>query len=647
MHDPDAKIGSVGRSSSVLWWTAISLLAALFLINGLSLLPYPGIQNDEAFFSVALYRPSNVASVLSVFKHRIPMMHLNYVGTLKSFLYAPILKVWPPDRISVRLPVLLAGVAALLLFALLARRASNPAAAAAAAGLLATDPVFLLTNLFDWGPVTLQHLLVLAGCLLFLRFAQGASRRSLCAGAFLFGLALWNKALVLWTFAALLIAVVAVFPKEFARALTRRNLALVLVCFSVGAFPFLRHNIQRPLASFRGNAGFSLAGARTKFHVMKGTLDGSGLFGYLVYDDPVPSPNEPESGVERFSVSLSHRTGRPHRTLFPWLLLTAALLAPLWWSSPARHPILFAAIVLLLMWVQMLVARGAGSGVHHTVLAWPWPHLLVGVAFVEAARRARRWTAPLAAAALLAACLSGLLVTNQYRAQFIRNGAARSWTDAIFPLSALLKRLPARQIVIVDWGIVDNLRLLHQGCLPLTWGAPPLLSPSSGEAEKQRVRVLISSPDNLFIGHTAPYEQFAGIHQRLLDWATQAGFRKDLLYVVRDRNGRAVYEVFRFLPVSSGPARAAPAALTLPDRHHPEHQPQFADVARWPHRSIHLERHLHHWRAGDLWRNRHGECELLVPLGHCERSQASAIHGHCQPDRPTHKVGHRAESCQV
>ena len=556
MHDPDAKIGSVARRSPILLCTAILLLAALLLINGLSLLPYPGIQNDEAFFSVALYQPSNAASVLSVLRHRIPMMHLNYVGTLKSFLYAPILRIWPPDPISVRLPVLLAGAAAVLLFALLVRRASNPVAAVAAAGLLATDPIFLLTNLSDWGPVALQHLLVLAGCLLFLRFAQGASRPSLCAGAFLFGLALWNKALSIWTFAALFIAVLAVSPKEFSRAWTRRNLALALLCFSIGAFPFLRHNVQRPLESFREHVGFSLAGAGTKLHVMKGALDGSGLFGYMVYDDPVSSPNEPETGVERFSVSLSRRTGQPHRTLFPWLLLTAALLAPLWWSSPARRPILLSAIVFLFMWVQMLVARGAGSGVHHTVLAWPWPHLLVGVAFVEAARHARRWTVPLAAVALLAACLSGLLVMNQYRAQFIRNGAARSWTDAIFPLSALLKRLPARQVVIVDWGIVDNLRLLHQGRLPLTWGAPPLLSPSSGEAEKQRVRVLISSPDSLFIGHTAQYEQFNGVHQRLLEWATQAGFRKELLYVVRDRNGRAVYEVFRFLPVSHTPAPA-------------------------------------------------------------------------------------------
>ena len=39
-------------------------------------------------------------------------------------------------------------------------------AALLAAILLATDPTFLLPDTFDWGPLALQHLLVVSGCLL-------------------------------------------------------------------------------------------------------------------------------------------------------------------------------------------------------------------------------------------------------------------------------------------------------------------------------------------------------------------------------------------------------------------------------------------------------------------------------------------------
>jgi hypothetical protein len=195
----------------------------------------------------------------------------------------------------------------------------------------------------------------------------------------------------------------------------------------------------------------------------------------------------------------------------------------------------------------MVVAKGAGTAMHHTVLAYPWPHFLIGATLAGVAGRLRRSGTVVLAAAVLATAVSGLLVINQYRVQFFRDGAMRSWTDAIFPLSALLSRLPAGQFILVDWGLADNLHLLHEGRLPLRWD---LLD------DQAETRQILAGASNIYIGHTPGHEQFAGIHEKLHRIAAEEGFHRELLHVVRDRNERAVYEVFRFRRAGPPPGRA-------------------------------------------------------------------------------------------
>jgi uncharacterized membrane protein len=68
--------------------------------------------------------------------------------------------------------VLLAGAATIWLFYRLLRRISGNRAAVFGCALLAADSTFLLTNTFDWGPVALQHLLLVGAILLLVVFYQ-------------------------------------------------------------------------------------------------------------------------------------------------------------------------------------------------------------------------------------------------------------------------------------------------------------------------------------------------------------------------------------------------------------------------------------------------------------------------------------------
>src|SRR5258707_13199324 len=150
-------------------------------------------------------------------------MLMSYLGALKSWVYAPIFRFWRPSIASVRVPVILAGAATIWLFWSLLRRIAGYRAAAVGSVLLATDTLFLLTTCFDWGPVVLQHLLLVSGVLCLVRFYQESRRRFLAVGFFLFGLALWDKALFAWILSGMAISVLFIFPNELRKLLSVRN----------------------------------------------------------------------------------------------------------------------------------------------------------------------------------------------------------------------------------------------------------------------------------------------------------------------------------------------------------------------------------------------------------------------------------------
>jgi hypothetical protein len=74
--------------------------------------------------------------------------------------------------------------------------------------------MYLLTVCFDWGPVALQHLLLVGGLFLLLRFYQTGSQLSLALGFLLWGLAMWDKALAIWMLGAFGVAGLCVFPRQ-------------------------------------------------------------------------------------------------------------------------------------------------------------------------------------------------------------------------------------------------------------------------------------------------------------------------------------------------------------------------------------------------------------------------------------------------
>ena len=526
-----------------------AVFCALFVLTGLPFIPRVGLENDEAMFAAALLPPRTETYALMLGHFRVPLMVLNYLGTLKSWLYRPMIRAFGTGVWATRLPVLLAGAASVWLFYWFLRRVAGERAAVFGSGLLAVDSVYLLSSCLDWGPVALQHLLVIGGLLLLMKFWQQASQWALAGGFFLFGLALWDKALAAWILIALAAAAIVILPREIGRIFMPRRLGIAVISMGIGALPLIIYNLNTRGGTLRGTVAPEHGSLLQKVQVLEQTADGRALYGFVPYEDSeTMHPHAPQTSLERLSAAMASVLGRPRTSLQIWAIGAALLLTVLARGRELRA-LLFAWIAMALAWGQMFFTAGTGSSAHHTILLWPLPQMAVGIAFAAASRRLGRRAVPVLAVVLAVIMVRGLAVTNGYYAQTVRNGGAREWTDAIFPLSDYFRKTPANEIFAADWGIMDSLRLLNRGRLQLGLvteiiGSDPTLTP----AEQARLSKLVSRADNLFVTHTKEFVFLPGVDEKLARFAAERGFRRQTETVIADHYERPTFMVYRFVP---------------------------------------------------------------------------------------------------
>jgi hypothetical protein len=205
----------------------------------------------------------------------------------------------------------------------------------------------------------------------------------------------------------------------------------------------------------------------------------------------------------------------------------------------------FAVITMIVQWFQMAITVDAGGSVHHSILLWPFPHMAVAISFGAIARKLGRNGTRVVAGVTAVIAFSGCLVLNEYYRLAWQNGGAMNWTDAVYPLSRYMRSLPAQKIFCVDWGIMDTLRVLNRGKLPLNL-AYDFVPKDESEAPSERLQDATSSINHVFIAHARGFEFTEGASARLVSAAEKLGRRREMLAVISDRNHRPVYEVYRF-----------------------------------------------------------------------------------------------------
>jgi hypothetical protein len=528
-------------------WLGVFVLCAVFCILACAFVPYVGIQHDEALFSGPIEHDHPREYLLRAFKRDVPLMLLPYLGTAKTWLYALLFKLWEPSIWSVRLPVILIGAATLVVVFLLVRRMAGRFAALATCAVLATGPSFVLTTTFDWGPAAIQHLCWAAGLYLVIRGVDRDSAGRLGGGFLLLGLGMWDKALFIWMLSGAGVATLLLFPREVRRALTKRNVAAAVLGFIVGASPLILYNIRQPLKTFQGNTEFSLEGIRDKAELVKLTVEGASLFGYLVNEEWSKQSREPRNGVERASVGLRAAVGERRSSLLFYAAVAALALAPLWWRR-WKKTVGFVLIAMLIAWLQMALNRPTGGGVHHVVLLWPLPHILIGIGVAAVVERAGRYRSACAAGLLSLLVMSNLLVVNQYFSQFVRFGAAGVWTDAVLTLSEHFRRDPTGVIITTDWGMFETVRLLNPAKTPMLIGDDHV-NREPDQQSREGIEWLLSHEGARFVTHAPEFEVTQGATRRLLENTAALGYQPQVEAAIADSTGRPVFEVLRFTKI--------------------------------------------------------------------------------------------------
>jgi hypothetical protein len=539
---PDGR-PSIGHHRLLQWRSIFALGPAilLFLLCGIYILPRPGLEADEVLFIAALQHPDRAAYSRFWFHHREPLMLLSYVGALKSWLYAPFyaagwLNVW-----SIRLPALALAAVTILLLAWLASLIGGWTATVVIGWLLATDAVFLLTAVFDWGPVVLQNLLLAAALLLFYHWARTDRARLLFWGSFVIGLALWDKALFVWNLSGMVVSLLLFGFSAVRRRITLRNASLAMLGLLLGTMPLILFNIRHKNETLGANTHLSAVDTPRKFRYLAASLNSEtapgAIAGIGIPGSAVPARSRLQRAIVRLADATNSVVGNYRSWLFAFLFAAGMLVA----KGVVRRWILFFLVSASLAWIQSALTIGAGESIHHSVLIWPLIYLAAAVSASSLLQRLGRARMPALVSGLTVFSLFGFLLVNRCTADLIRYSANTPWTDADVSLVNYFLSHGVKRVITTDWGINWVIEVRSRAAISVQDESFPI---RDGQLQ-DRLLFQCAAPECIIAGHVPARDVFANQSQKLERFVTASGFETVPVADIDDSHGTPTFRLFR------------------------------------------------------------------------------------------------------
>ena len=189
----------------------------------------PGLGYDEVMWtSVAINRPDGGWIAWSIGRWPV-LLALPYIGTLKGYIYAPILTLFGTSPLSIRLPMILLGAAGIAMTFAAARRTIGTTSAILIALFLAINPEIVQRLRHDLGPAAPDFVLRATCLLLLLRYAENERpRNALLFWLFAF-VGVWQKLTFIWYINAYVLAFVLLRGKAWASRRRNRGIFWSLV----------------------------------------------------------------------------------------------------------------------------------------------------------------------------------------------------------------------------------------------------------------------------------------------------------------------------------------------------------------------------------------------------------------------------------
>ncbi len=539
-----------------------AMLVVLGLVVFLALCLYqielPGLHYDEAREAgvpamqlvmgqpVETFRGSGIRITGRVF----PLMVTDYIGALNIYLLLPFFALLGSNVFALRLMPIVFAVLTLLLTYLLAQQLFNRRVAVITCLLLAVNPSFIFWSRQGVFVTSITATIAMASLLCWLRWYRERRARYLYWGTYLFGLGLYAKLLFLWVIVGLgatfFVLKVPNLRKSFrlwaiSGRLAYRQLVIALLCFLLGIFPLIIHNVQTKgtFLTLTGNLTSTYYGASnlafaenlaTRLEQLKVVLNGGHLW-YLggVFTNDLYPLLFVGAGLACIPVVLWKARREWRRVAFPFLMLAFMTLASCFTVSAlwATH------YAILVPFLPMAIAVALDLLVRHTVPSGAG----------QKGNHIRRFIPDLMMFLVIAVLtVSDLRVDFSYHQALARSGGYAAHSDASYELARYLQGQGVASPLAMDWGIDATVQFLTLGAVNPIEIFGYEWEPT--EAFEERLGSFLPNSDNLYIFHS-PGETVFHRRQAFDRMVVEMGKVSRVEEVILDRSGKSIFVLVR------------------------------------------------------------------------------------------------------
>lgn len=487
-------------------------LAAFWSISFVQL-DLPGLYYDEALdvvptMQLLLGQPVTLERGVGVWvgSTAFPLMIMDYVGAVNTYLMLPFFALLGVNVYSLRLMTVAAAALSLVLGYRVGVRLFGRTVALVAMVLLAIHPSFVFWSRMGITVTSVMAVFSLGSLLALLNWWEKRDQRYLALGCLLLGLGLWAKLLFLWWIVALVVtgAIVLVLSQVGAprqrlaeaaaaarRTASRRGLLGAGVAFLVGCLPLIWYNLVSgaTLQTLQRNLVTTEYGVNN-FDIARNLAAAWETFGILL------------------NGSYFWYQGGPFANdlYLPVLMLcgAGALALSFRRGSADRKPLFTVLLIMALVVVQSSVTV-SGHWATHLYILYPLPQWIIALFAVRLAGLAQvgagRVVALVVAAAVFLVPVAGdLYVDYRYQATMNDTRGVATASNGIYRLAEYLDTNRIVRPKAVDWGFSKNLQILTQGRVnpEEIYG----FGKQAGDVFVGEIRKHLADPANLYLFHS-------------------------------------------------------------------------------------------------------------------------------------------------